>query len=187
MTGQGFAGTVQWRHNNFNMNLNNTDLGTSNTELNARGNTFSADAAYTFPLAYNFFARPPSGVRVQHEINNLSPSPWVAPGTWFTFDNLNNTMLRAGLKIGTVYGFNDNLSVLPYVSGNFWHEFDGATTAHFYQMSSAGVSTLPGIYRPASGRSGSSPSASRPSRRSPASPPSSRLICGPARTSRAGA
>ncbi len=147
VTGQGFAGTVQWRHNNFDMNLNNADLGLSNTGLGANGNTFSADAAYTFPMAYNFFATPSAAVFVSNtHINDLSPSPLVAPGTWFTFDNLNNTLLRAGLRIGTVYAFNDNLSVLPYVSGNFWHEFDGTTTTRFYQLSSAGFSTLPGIY-----------------------------------------
>ena len=46
-------------------------------------------------------------------IDNLYASPLVAPGTWFTFDNLNNTLLRAGLRIGTVYPFNDNLVVRP--------------------------------------------------------------------------
>jgi outer membrane autotransporter protein len=50
------------------------------------------------------------------------------------------------VRVGTVYPFNDNLAVQPYVSGNVWHEFDGATTTHFYQYSMAGLSTLPGIY-----------------------------------------
>jgi hypothetical protein len=38
VTGRGFSGTVQWRHNNFDMNLNNTDLGLQNAPLNASGN-----------------------------------------------------------------------------------------------------------------------------------------------------
>jgi outer membrane autotransporter protein len=147
VTGKGFSGTVQWRHNTFDINLNNTDLGLQNASLDANGNTFSADAAYTVPLAYNFFATPSAAVFVSNTgINNLNASPLVAPGTWFTFDNLNNTLLRAGVRVGTVYPFNDNLSVQPYVSGNVWHEFDGSTTTHFYQLSSAGLSTLPGIY-----------------------------------------
>jgi outer membrane autotransporter protein len=78
-------------------------------------------------------------------INDLNASPLVAPGTWFAFDNLNNTLLRAGLRVGTVYPFSDNLVVRPYVSGDFWHEFDGTTTTHFNQLSSAGLSTLSGI------------------------------------------
>jgi hypothetical protein len=36
--------------------------------------------------------------------------------------------------------------VQPYVSGNVCHKYDGSTTTHFYQYSSAGLSTLPGIY-----------------------------------------
>jgi outer membrane autotransporter protein len=75
-----------------------------------------------------------------------TPRPRVAPGSWFVFDNLNNTLLRAGLKVGTVYAFNDNQQVRPYVSGDFWHKFDGATTTHFNEFSSAGLTTLPGIY-----------------------------------------
>ena len=146
VTGQGFAGTVQWRHNAFDMNLNNADLGLYNTSLHASGNTFSADAAYTVPLAYNFFVTPSAAVFVSNtSVNDLYASPFVAPGTWFTFDNLNNTLLRAGLRVGTVYPFNDNMVVQPYVSGNFWHEFDGTTTTRFNQLSSAGLSTLPGI------------------------------------------
>ena len=146
VTGQGFAGTVQWRHNAFDMNLNNADLGLYNTSLHASGNTFSADAAYTVPLAYNFFVTPSAAVFVSNtSINDLYASPFVAPGTWFSFDNLNNTLLRAGLRVGTVYPFNDNMVVQPYVSGNFWHEFDGTTTTRFNQLSSAGLSTLPGI------------------------------------------
>ena len=54
--------------------------------------------------------------------------------------------MRAGLRIGTVYTFSDNLLVQPYVSGNVWHEFDGTTTTNFNQLSAAGLSTLPGIY-----------------------------------------
>jgi autotransporter-associated beta strand protein len=147
VTGQSFSGTVQWRHSTFDMNLNNTDLGLNNAALNAYGDTFSADAAYTLPLAYNFFVTPSAAVFVSNtRINNLYASPLVAPGTWFTFDNLNNTLFRAGVRLGTVYGYNDNLLVQPYVAGNVWHEFDGTTTAHFYQLSSAGLSTLPGIY-----------------------------------------
>ena len=146
VTGQGFAGTVQWRHNTFDMNLNNADLGLNNASLNANGNTFSADAAYTLPLAYNFFATPSAAVFVSNtSINDLYASPVVAPGTWFTFDNLNNTLLRAGVRVGTVYPFSDNMVVQPYVSGDIWHEFDGTTTTHFNQLSSAGLSTLPGI------------------------------------------
>lgn len=49
------------------------------------------------------------------------------------------------MRVGTVYPFNDNMVVQPYVSGNFWHEFDGTTTTRFNQLSSAGLSTLPGI------------------------------------------
>ena len=147
LDGRGFSGTVQWRHNNFNMNLNNTDLGLSGSELNANGNTFSAEAAYTLPLAYNFFVTPSAAVFVSNTgINDLYASPLVAPGSWFAFDNLNNTLLRAGLRVGTVYAFNDNLQVQPYVSGDFWHESNGSTTTRFYQYSSAGLSTLPGIY-----------------------------------------
>ena len=146
LDGRGFTGTVQWRHNTFDMQLNNTDLGLHNAQLNANGDTFSAEAAYTLPLAYNFFATPSAAVLVSNtRINDLYASPFVAPGSWFGFDNLNNTLLRAGLRIGTVYAFNDNLVVQPYVSGDFWHEFDGATTTNFYQYSSAGLSTLPGI------------------------------------------
>jgi autotransporter-associated beta strand protein len=147
VTGRGFSGTVRWRHNTFDMNLNNTDLGLHNSSLDASGNTFSADAAYTIPLAYNFSATPSAAVYVSNTgIGNLNASPLVAPGTWFTFDNLNNTLFRGGLKIGTVYTFSDNLLVQPYVSGNIWHEFDGSTTTHYYQFSTAGLSTLPGIY-----------------------------------------
>jgi autotransporter-associated beta strand protein len=114
VTGQGFAGTVQWRHNTFDMNLNNADLGLNNASLNASGNTFSADASYTLPLAYNFFATPSAAVFVSNtSINDLYASPWVAPGTWFSFDNLNNTLLRAGLRVGTVYPFSDNMIVRP--------------------------------------------------------------------------
>ncbi len=146
VTGQGFAGTVQWRHNTFDMNLNNAALGLNNTSLNASGNTFSADAAYTVPLAYNFSVTPSAAVFVSNtSINDLYASPFVAPGTWFAFDNLNNTLLRAGLRVGTVYPFNDNIVVQPYVSGDFWHEFDGTTTTRFNQLSSAGLATLPGI------------------------------------------
>jgi outer membrane autotransporter protein len=148
LDGRGFAGTVQWRHNTFDMNVNNTDLGLNSAQLNANGNTFSAEAAYTLPLsfAYNFFATPSAAVFVTNtRINDLYASPFVAPGSWFDFDNLNNTLLRVGLRVGTNYAFNDNLQVQPYVSGDFWHEFDGTTMTHFYQFSSAGFSTLPGI------------------------------------------
>jgi outer membrane autotransporter protein len=79
-------------------------------------------------------------------INDLYASPLVAPGSWFVFDNLNNTLLRVGLRVGRVYAFSDNLQVQPYVSGDFWDEFGGATTTHFNQFSGAGLSTLPGIY-----------------------------------------
>jgi len=147
VTGRGFVGTVQWLHNTFDMNLNNADLGLNSAQLNANGDTFSAEGAYTLPLAYNFFATPSAAVFVTNtRINNLNASPWVAPDTWFSFDNLNNTLLRAGVRVGTIYAFNDNLQVQPYVSGDFWHEFDGATTARLYQFSTAGLSTLPGIY-----------------------------------------
>jgi Autotransporter beta-domain len=146
-TGQGFSGTVQWRHNTFDMQLNNPDLGLHNSSLNANGNTFSAEAAYAIPLPYNFFLTPSAAVFVSNTgINNLYASPLAAPNTWFTFDNLNNTLLRVGGRLGMNYTFNDNLLVQPYLSGNFWHEFDGSTTTNFYQVSTAGLSTLPGIY-----------------------------------------
>jgi hypothetical protein len=119
LDGRGLSGAVQWRHNNFDMSLNNTALGLNSAQLNANGDTFSAEAAYTQPLAYNFFATPSAGVFVSNtRINDLYASPLVAPGSWLTFDNLNNTLLRAGLKVGTVYAFNDNLQVQPYVSGD---------------------------------------------------------------------
>ena len=147
VTGLGFAGEASWRHNSFDMNLNNTNLGLNGAQLNANGDTFTVDGSYTQPLFYNLFATPSAAVFVSNTgINNLNASPWVAPNTWFAFDNLNNTLLRVGLRIGTVYSYNDNLRVQPYVSGDFWHEFDGATTTNFYQYSTAGLSTVPGIY-----------------------------------------
>ena len=147
VTGLGFAGEASWRHNSFDMNLNNANLGLNGAQLNANGDTFTVDGSYTQPLFYNLFATPSAAVFVSNTgISNLNASPWVAPNTWFAFDNLNNTLLRVGLRIGTVYSYNDNLQVQPYVSGDFWHEFDGATTTNFYQYSTAGLSTVPGIY-----------------------------------------
>jgi hypothetical protein len=106
-----------------------------------------AEAAYAIPLPYNFFLTPSAAVFDSNTgINNLYASPLAAPNTWFTFDNLNNTLLRVGGRLGMNYTFNDNLLVQPYLSGNFWHEFDGSTTTNFYQVSTAGLSTLPGIY-----------------------------------------
>ena len=157
VTGQGFAGTVQWRHNNFDMNLNNADLGLSNTALNASGNTFSADAAYTFPLAYNFFATPSAAVFVSNT-QHQRPLP-VALGRARHLVHLRQPqqhLVEGGVADRDGLRVQRQPVVLPYVSGDFWHEFDGTTTTRFYQLPRPACRRCRGSPQPASGHSGSS-------------------------------
>ena len=145
LTGNGFSGTVQWRHNQFDLNLNNFDLGLNNRELGANGNTFSADVAQIFPLANGFFYQPSAAVFVS-DTNVANLAALSAPGSYFTLNSLKSTLGRAGVRVGTVYAFSDNLLVQPYVTGNVWHEFQGGSTEEFWQVAGGQLRTTPAFY-----------------------------------------
>ena len=139
LTGNSFTGTLQWRHSNYDLNLTNPDIGASNQELNAHGDTFSADAAYTYPVAPGYYITPSAAVFVSHtNVNNLYVNEAFAQNTEFTFDALKSTLGRFGARASTVYTFNDNLLVAPFVAANVWHEFQGGSTTTFEQ----GVATI---------------------------------------------
>lgn len=149
VTGNGFAGTVQWRNATYDMNLNNFDLGLNNAQLNAHGDTFSADISQQFPFppfGEGFIVTPSAAVFVTHTtVNSLNASPLVAPGTYFTFNPLDSTLGRVGLRLSKAYAFNDSLFVVPYGQVNVWREFQGTTTEQFWQVGANGLQTVPAI------------------------------------------
>ena len=147
LTGHGFAGTVQWRHANYDLNLNNFDLGLANAQLNGRGDTFSADVSQVWSLGGGYSIVPSAAVFVTNTtIDSLAASQLTAPGTYFTFDPLKSTLGRLGVRAAYAYAANDTLFLQPYAQANVWHEFQGTTTEHFWQVQpTAGLLTLPAI------------------------------------------
>ena len=132
LTGNGFSGTVQWRHNQFDLNLNNFDLGLNNRELVPTGNTFSADVAQIFPLGHGFYSSSGGGLRVRHQ-RSKSRRP-VGAGQLLHLRLAQEHLGQGRRRVGTVYAFSDNLLVEPYVTGYVWKEFQGGSTKEFGQV-----------------------------------------------------
>ncbi len=77
-------------------------------------------------------------------VNDINvPSPVAgSPSSVFSFAALNSTLGRFGARLVKPFQLNDDLILLPYVSLNVWHEFQGGSTTYFTQQ----IETVAPVY-----------------------------------------
>ena len=129
LTGKGFTGIIQIRHDQFDMTLDNPDLAVVNQKLNANGMVYSGEASYVFPLPNNFFVEPSGALYVSRINIDNEPLPAFATPVVASFDEYQSTLGRLGLRGGELMTVGD-ITLQPYASASVWHEFQGQTTAN---------------------------------------------------------
>ncbi len=145
LTGKGLAATAQWRRNLFDLKLNDPSLGTQSPQkLNAQGNTYSVDVGYQIPFGNGFSIQPSAAVFITNTNVDSLPVSTSGPSSIFQFDTLNSTLGRFGGRLATTYALNENLFLVPYLTANVWHEFQGGSTTNFTQAGA--FSTVPAVY-----------------------------------------
>ncbi len=148
LTGNGLAATFQWRRNLFDLSLTDPALGTQGPQkLNAQGNTESVDVGYQIPFGNGYSFTPAVAFFfTQTNVDSLAVGV-TGPASIFQFDALNSTLGRFGGRIATSYTLNENLFLVPYLTINAWHEFQGKSTTNFSQpvALAAGVAPVPSV------------------------------------------
>ncbi len=136
LTGNGLAATFQWRRNLFDLSLNDPSLGTQGPQkLNAQGNTESIDVGYQMPFGNGYSFTPAAAFYLtQTNVDSLAVGSSI-----FQFDALNSTLGRFGGRLATAYTLNENLFLVPYLTLNVWHEFQGTSTTNFSQPGSTAL------------------------------------------------
>ena len=136
LTGNGLAATFQWRRNLFDLSLNDPSLGTQGPQkLNAQGNTESIDVGYQMPFGNGYSFTPAAAFYfTQTNVDSLAVGSSI-----FQFDALNSTLGRFGGRLATAYTLNENLFLVPYLTLNVWHEFQGTSTTNFSQPTSTAL------------------------------------------------
>ena len=129
LTGRGFTGIVQIRHDQFDMSLDNPDFAVVNQKLNANGMVYSGEASYVVPLPNNFFVEPSGALYVSRIDIDNERLPAFATPTFASFDQYQSTLGRLGLRGGETFVVS-NITFQPYASASVWHEFQGETTAN---------------------------------------------------------
>ena len=141
LTGNGLAATFQWRRNLFDLSLTDPSLGTQGPQkLNAQGNTESVDVGYQIPFGNGYSFTPSAAFFFsQTNVDSLGVGSSI-----FQFDALNSTLGRFGGRLATAYSLNENLFLVPYLTMNVWHEFQGTSTTNFLQAGSI-ATTVPAV------------------------------------------
>ncbi len=136
LTGNGLAATFQWRRNLFDLSLTDPSLGTQGPQkLNAQGNTESIDVGYQMPFGNGYSFTPAVAFYfTQTNVDSLGVGSSI-----FQFDTLNSTLGRFGGRLATAYTLNENLFLVPYLTLNVWHEFQGTSTTNFSQLGSTAL------------------------------------------------
>ena len=136
LTGNGLAATFQWRRNLFDLSLNDPSLGTQGPQkLNAQGNTESIDVGYQMPFGNGVFVHTRSGVLLNPDQRGQPRRRIVDLPVRCAQQHARP--VRRPSRDG-VYAERE-LFLVPYLTLNVWHEFQGTSTTNFSQPGSTAL------------------------------------------------